>query len=51
MNFMLTILSLRFCDIDADGAEALMHIVIFRESSLKDLDLEGRNNPYVSISS
>ena len=41
MNPVVKSLSLAFCRIDEDGARALMEIIIFQNSAVEDLDLQG----------
>jgi hypothetical protein len=41
MNRTLTLLSLTYCGITAAGAHSLLEIIIFQQSELKELDLQG----------
>lgn len=41
MNSSVQLLSLAFCNIEAEGARGLFEIVIYQNSGLKELDLQG----------
>ena len=43
MNCILEVLSLKYCDIDKDAADALNTIIIYSKSALKELHLQGNH--------